>query len=368
MLAVLTRDQLDRSMFPLGDSTKAQVRAEAAARGLAVADKPDSHDICFIADGDTQGFLATRLGRRPGRHRRRGHRRGARPARRARTATPIGQRKGLRPGPAGAGRPAALRAVDHAGDQHRRGRAGRGAGRHRSCTPTAGVDGLPAGAGGVRCGRDGADAGARRRPRARRYGRRSTRDGMCRDAGSRRYAGSPPARPSWRTARSRRRHRARLGHDHRAAPTPRRAGRWPSDVTARFPWAPGSATGIGSLPGTDIVEAVKIGLRRAAGSAVPARAARPGPGRRHDRPYRRAARRDAGRAVRGAVAGRVAPGAGSAAYARSLGPRPRRAHRCTRPTSTAWSRCRWPARGRSPPRSTCRSAAGCCAIRAPSGT
>ncbi len=62
VLAVLRRDQLDRSLFPLGGSTKAQVREEAAARGLAVADKPDSHDICFIADGDTQGFLDQRLG------------------------------------------------------------------------------------------------------------------------------------------------------------------------------------------------------------------------------------------------------------------------------------------------------------------
>jgi tRNA-specific 2-thiouridylase len=35
---------------------------EAAERGLTVADKPDSHDICFIADGDTRGFLAKRLG------------------------------------------------------------------------------------------------------------------------------------------------------------------------------------------------------------------------------------------------------------------------------------------------------------------
>jgi tRNA-specific 2-thiouridylase len=66
VLAVLTRDQLDHSMFPLGDSTKAQVRTEAAARGLAVADKPDSHDICFIADGDTQAFLNARLGSTPG--------------------------------------------------------------------------------------------------------------------------------------------------------------------------------------------------------------------------------------------------------------------------------------------------------------
>ena len=66
VLAVLTRAQLDKSMFPLGDSTKARVRAEAAERGLAVADKPDSHDICFIADGDTRKFLADRLGEEPG--------------------------------------------------------------------------------------------------------------------------------------------------------------------------------------------------------------------------------------------------------------------------------------------------------------
>ena len=60
VLAVLTRAQLSRAIFPLGDSTKEQVRAEAAARGLAVATKPDSHDICFIPDGDTRGFLARR--------------------------------------------------------------------------------------------------------------------------------------------------------------------------------------------------------------------------------------------------------------------------------------------------------------------
>jgi tRNA-uridine 2-sulfurtransferase len=66
VLAVLTGDQLSRAMFPLGDSTKAAVRAEAAERGLAVADKPDSHDVCFIADGDTRGFLAGRLGSAPG--------------------------------------------------------------------------------------------------------------------------------------------------------------------------------------------------------------------------------------------------------------------------------------------------------------
>src|SRR5258708_25266401 len=53
-------------MFPLGDSTKDQVRAEAAERGLAVADKPDSHDVCFIADGDTRAFLRDQLGSVPG--------------------------------------------------------------------------------------------------------------------------------------------------------------------------------------------------------------------------------------------------------------------------------------------------------------
>jgi tRNA-specific 2-thiouridylase len=66
VLAVLSREQLAHALFPLGGSTKAQVRAEAARRGLAVADKPDSHDICFIADGDTRRFLAERLGPRPG--------------------------------------------------------------------------------------------------------------------------------------------------------------------------------------------------------------------------------------------------------------------------------------------------------------
>ncbi len=66
VLAVLTPAQLARSIFPLGDSTKTAVRAEAAAAGLAVADKPDSHDICFIADGDTRGFLRQHLGEQPG--------------------------------------------------------------------------------------------------------------------------------------------------------------------------------------------------------------------------------------------------------------------------------------------------------------
>jgi tRNA-uridine 2-sulfurtransferase len=66
VLAVLTPEQLAGAVLPLGDMTKEQVRAEAARRGLAVADKPDSHDVCFIADGDTRGFLRDRLGDQPG--------------------------------------------------------------------------------------------------------------------------------------------------------------------------------------------------------------------------------------------------------------------------------------------------------------
>jgi tRNA-specific 2-thiouridylase len=66
VLAVLTPEQLAGARFPLGGMTKQQVRQEAAERGLAVADKPDSHDICFIADGDTQRFLRERLGEQPG--------------------------------------------------------------------------------------------------------------------------------------------------------------------------------------------------------------------------------------------------------------------------------------------------------------
>jgi tRNA-specific 2-thiouridylase len=61
VLGVLTQDQLAHSMFPLGDTPKSLVREEAERRGLAVADKPDSHDICFISDGDTGGWLAEKL-------------------------------------------------------------------------------------------------------------------------------------------------------------------------------------------------------------------------------------------------------------------------------------------------------------------
>ena len=141
VLAVLTRDQLDRAMFPLGGTTKAEVRAEAAARGMAVAAKPDSHDVCFIPDGDTRAFLAG-LGEAPGRIVAQdgtlvGQHDGA-------YGFTIGQRKGLRVGvPAGDGRPR-IRAGHRAGlpDGHRwsPGGARRAAGRGRA----AGMDRLRA--------------------------------------------------------------------------------------------------------------------------------------------------------------------------------------------------------------------------------
>ncbi|WP_042392467.1 tRNA 2-thiouridine(34) synthase MnmA [Streptacidiphilus carbonis] len=104
VLGVLDADQLAHAMFPLGDTPKELVRAEAGRRGLAVAKKPDSHDICFIADGDTQGFLEQRLGTAPGEivdvdGTRLGEHSGA-------YGFTIGQRKGLRIGhPAADGKP-----------------------------------------------------------------------------------------------------------------------------------------------------------------------------------------------------------------------------------------------------------------------
>ena len=66
VLGVLSQDQLQGSLFPLGHSEKGAVRAEAGRRGLAVAEKPDSHDICFIPNGDTGGYLDRQLGTRAG--------------------------------------------------------------------------------------------------------------------------------------------------------------------------------------------------------------------------------------------------------------------------------------------------------------
>ena len=126
VLGVLTQDQLRHSLFPLGDTPKPEVRREADRRGLRVADKPDSHDICFVADGDNAGWLREKLGDRApnhggdivddatgevlGRHD-------------GTYAFTVGQRKGLRIGRPGAGRQAALRARHRAGVAARSGSA-----------------------------------------------------------------------------------------------------------------------------------------------------------------------------------------------------------------------------------------------------
>lgn len=66
VLAVLNRDQLQGAFFPLGDTKKEDIRKEAAERGLTVANKPDSHDICFVPSGDNAGWLRDRLGSETG--------------------------------------------------------------------------------------------------------------------------------------------------------------------------------------------------------------------------------------------------------------------------------------------------------------
>ena len=52
-----TIDQLEYLRFPLGGLPKSEVRRQAAAEGLIVADKPDSQDICFVPDGDYAGLV-----------------------------------------------------------------------------------------------------------------------------------------------------------------------------------------------------------------------------------------------------------------------------------------------------------------------
>jgi len=53
----LTQEQLSRTLFPLGEMTKVEVRALARGYGLALAEKPDSQEICFVPGGDYKNFL-----------------------------------------------------------------------------------------------------------------------------------------------------------------------------------------------------------------------------------------------------------------------------------------------------------------------
>jgi tRNA-specific 2-thiouridylase len=56
----LTQDQLEGAVFPVGSLAKPEVREQARRLGLQVADKPDSHEICFVPDGDYATFVAGR--------------------------------------------------------------------------------------------------------------------------------------------------------------------------------------------------------------------------------------------------------------------------------------------------------------------
>ncbi|MGH8629917.1 MAG: tRNA 2-thiouridine(34) synthase MnmA, partial [Burkholderiales bacterium] len=53
----LTQEQLSRTMFPLGGMSKPEVRDQARAAGLAVAEKPDSNEICFVPGNDYARFI-----------------------------------------------------------------------------------------------------------------------------------------------------------------------------------------------------------------------------------------------------------------------------------------------------------------------
>ncbi|HKR84668.1 MAG TPA: tRNA 2-thiouridine(34) synthase MnmA [Terriglobales bacterium] len=58
----LTQEQLSRTLFPLGGMTKPEVRDLARKHGLALAEKPDSQEICFVPGGDYKKFLDAYLG------------------------------------------------------------------------------------------------------------------------------------------------------------------------------------------------------------------------------------------------------------------------------------------------------------------
>lgn len=57
----MTQKQLSRTLMPIGDLTKQEVRKKAQALGLPVAERPESQEICFVPDNDYAGFLQSRI-------------------------------------------------------------------------------------------------------------------------------------------------------------------------------------------------------------------------------------------------------------------------------------------------------------------
>lgn len=119
VLYSLDREALEATALPLGDWTKAEVREFARRRGLPVAEKPESMEICFVPTGDYRDLLAERRpdlfapgpivdreGRVVGEHR-------------GTALYTVGQRKGL---PGGQGRPLFVTALDPAANTVRVGR------------------------------------------------------------------------------------------------------------------------------------------------------------------------------------------------------------------------------------------------------
>jgi tRNA-uridine 2-sulfurtransferase len=103
VLHMLNQSQLARILLPVGELTKAEVRAHAAALGLRTAAKPDSQDVCFITrSGGREAFLGDRIPLHPGRlvDSESGEELGTVPAVELVT---VGQRRGMRVGVTAAG-------------------------------------------------------------------------------------------------------------------------------------------------------------------------------------------------------------------------------------------------------------------------
>ncbi len=64
VLYAMTQDQLAHTLFPLGETTKAEVRKLAEAEGFVNARKHDSQDICFVPDGDYLSFIERHTGQK----------------------------------------------------------------------------------------------------------------------------------------------------------------------------------------------------------------------------------------------------------------------------------------------------------------
>ena len=63
VLSTLTQAQLSRTLLPLGELSKEEIRDIAHSRGLVTAHKSDSQDICFIPDGDYGAFIRSHTGK-----------------------------------------------------------------------------------------------------------------------------------------------------------------------------------------------------------------------------------------------------------------------------------------------------------------